>query len=176
MTTTTDEPRRGRGQPTLLTDELADAIITRVRSGSHVEIVCRTLGVNRQRFYEWKARGKAERDRLNQPGARAKAGEARYVRFVDGIEQAEAEAELAVVAHWRTHFAKNPTACERFLARRFPERWGDRIELSGPDRGPIEVVDASAELRDKLHRARKRLVERATGDTVSEPGEVPPEP
>lgn len=96
---------------------------------------------------------------------------ARYARFREAVEAAEAELEQRLVAQWQltmqaiTRTERGPDGRDRqvvvkhanfqsaatFLARRFPERWSPKhlLEISGRDGGPIvtreERVDRLAD-------------------------------
>lgn len=101
-----------RGRPTKLTPEVQEKIISVIRKGNYIETAAAYAGISKQTLYNW----------LKQ-GARQPNGV--YGRFVQAVEQALAESEMADLArieqaamdgHWQASAWR--------LERRFPKRWG----------------------------------------------------
>jgi hypothetical protein len=74
-----------------------------------------------------------------------------YVEFLEAVKKAEAEAEaLRVSRISKAGKEGNWQADAWYLERRYPERWGKRIqqEVTGKDGGPLEYVQRVQELTD----------------------------
>lgn len=146
------------GRPTKLTPEIAQRIEQAVAAGNYLETAAAFAGISKQTLYKWLRKG-----------ARAKSGEHRA--FVDAVEKALAQAEVRDVANIaraasgydvvRTkerittdgkvermtetgrEFSWQASAWR--LERKYPDRWGRRVdvavtgELSGEVSGEIGV-------------------------------------
>ena len=130
------------GRPSKLTDDVQQRIVAALAAGNYQDTASAYAGINKQTFYNWMERGRAERDRINN-GEKARKNETRYVDFLDAVESARAGAEVRSV-HLISKAANEGTwqAAAWFLERSHPQRWGrlNRTEISGPDGGPIEAV------------------------------------
>lgn len=180
-------PRR-RGRPTRLTPAVRGLVVRNILAGAFQETAAIAAGVPKSTYHSWKARGEEVRSRLDAEwgGDRANIPEEErpYVEFLDAIEEARAQVELRYIEavervslggevesvhEWeddagRTHRritfrrpASRPMTW--FLERSFPERYARRIEVGGPEGGPIPVeVEVSA--RDLLKRRLEEMAER----------------
>jgi transposase len=65
--------------------------------------------------------------------------------FLDAVTKAEADAELRFLGQVAKHAATSPQAAQWWLERRRPDEYGkrERIEMSGPDGGPIDHRDVT---------------------------------
>lgn len=130
-------PKRGPGRPTKCTRQVIEAVCQHIRDGNHFHVSAQAAGISRGAFYDWKARGEADRE----------SGESTiFAEFLDAVERAEAEAELTAVATIRTASlsAQHWTAAAWLLERRFGERWIKRSETE-PTEIRVVVVDEGAE-------------------------------
>lgn len=118
----------GATVPGKLTRKMIDDVAHQIEQGNFVAVACRKVGISRQTFYDWREKGEDAR----------KEGKHRsiYVRFLDRIEIAEAEAEAALVEK----VMKTKRGPLEILKRRFRKRWGDKVvnEMTGPDGRPLE--------------------------------------
>ena len=73
-----------------------------------------------------------------------------YVEFLEAVKKAEAEAEaLRVSRISKAGKEGNWQADAWYLERRYPDRWGKRVqEVTGKDGGPLEYVQRVQELTD----------------------------
>jgi hypothetical protein len=62
-----------------------------------------------------------------QKGEAAKSG--KFREFFEAVTRAEYEAEVRMVAQWQKHMPGDYRAIRDFLERRYPERWGKRIDV-----------------------------------------------
>ena len=116
-------------RPTKLTPEVQKKIVTAISSGNYYEAACRYAGIDYQTFRNWMkagqevAEGKLKKTKKNME----------FLGFFEAVEQAEAQAEIRVVANWQMHIPSSWQAGRDFLARRFPDRWKPQEgrELSG---------------------------------------------
>src|SRR4051794_29882415 len=101
------------GRPTKLTPKTQQAIVDAIAAGNYQEIAARAAGVAPSTFYEWKSRG--------EEGG---PGNERFVEFLEAVEGAEAQAELAAVSAMRSAWNKEWRSAIEYLGRRYPDRWG----------------------------------------------------
>ena len=142
----------GMGRPTKLTPDIHRAIVTALEAGNYQDDSAAYAGVSTSALYNWLARGRVERERI-EAGDKPRKAETIFVDFLDAVESARAKAAVRHVAN----IAKAANdgvwqASAWYLERSYPQKWGrlNRTEISGPDGGPIEArVDLEA-LDDKL--------------------------
>lgn len=74
------------------------------------------------------------------------------VELFDGVEKAKAKAQVKAVGKLVKHGEKNWRAALAYLERTDHENWGrkDRVELSGPQGGPIPVAVVMAQMSATL--------------------------
>lgn len=104
------------GRPTKLTPEIQNRICTALRAGNYRDAAADYAGIDGGTLRRWLARGERE-----QSGT--------YRAFRAAVREAEAAAELRVVAQWQQHMPESWQACRDYLERRFPDRWGRRDRL-----------------------------------------------
>lgn len=142
------EEKRG-SKPRIFDPERQKRLLDALRAGNYQETAIVYAGLSRARFFAAMARGRAERDRLDEGGEpSADPDEALYVEFVNEVERARAEAEIRAISNIRLAGAKNWQAEAWFLERTNPQRFGRRIaaEVTGKDGGPVEAhVNVSVE-------------------------------
>ena len=128
------------GRNTKLTEELQKDFIRLVSAGVYVRQVCETVGISEATVYNWMSRGSAEILRLeNNPKARPSAKEAPYVDFFYKVKKAENASEVRAVILWQEEIKGDWRAAKEFLARRFPDRWSPRLEVTGAEGAPVQV-------------------------------------
>lgn len=152
---------RPKGTTTLeLAPEIQTRIATYILAGSYIETAAKAAGIHKDTLYDWLKRGAT--------------GEEPFASFSDAVERALGEAEirdLAVVSKAAQAGVWQAAAWK--LERRNPKAWGRRIaaEVSGPDRGPIELdaADAREQLMAKLQATHERIVADAAGSSLGAP-------
>jgi len=117
------------GRRSKLTREVQEKITRVIRAGNYAYIAAEYAGISQTTFYRW----------LEQ-GAEQKRG--RYREFREAVKAAEREAEIHAVATIQQHMGKNWQAAMTFLERKFPQRWGRRLDVTsdGHEIGKFEVV------------------------------------
>lgn len=157
------------GRPTKLTREIVDKIVRLVGVGNYMETAAATCGISKDTLYRW----------LKQ-GARQGKGLARDL--ADGVYEATARCEAHDVAFMHKAAETDWRAAAWRLQHRFPERWGRaRVEVSGPEGGPVQVqADWRSELGGLMQNdeARAALATLASlhGGAKALPNEAPDAP
>ena len=105
------------GRPTVLTEEITEALYNLIKAGNYSSVACRALGLYPGVYSNWLRQGEG-RDR-RQPAT------PETVAFAIRMRQAEAEAEVAAVKVVVEGSIKDPTLGLKFLGRRFRNRWGE---------------------------------------------------
>lgn len=104
----------------LLTAELTENIVDRVRRGIAPEVAAVAAGVSQSTYYNWRKRGQD--------------GEEPYAGFWNAVARACAESEVALVERVQegdgqgVGFGSSKAALE-ILQRRFPKRWSVQVKV-----------------------------------------------
>lgn len=105
-------------------DEAAPKIIASIRGGSTYKCASACARVSYLTFNLW----------MNKGREAFKNGEldSKYLKFLNDVEQAEAEIQQDCVRAWQTFVPMNWQAARDFLARRNPDEWGskDRVDVT----------------------------------------------
>lgn len=134
------KPKRKRarkGPPSKLTDAVCTAIIEAMRTGCYKARAIEATGIGETTFYRWMEHGEAD----VEAGRKTLAG-----RLWEGVQKAEAEAEVDLVARirsaaedWEDNEGRvrkgSWQAAAWLLERKYPARFGRRLELGGEVRG-----------------------------------------
>lgn len=128
------------GRKSKLTPEIKDEFVRLISSGVYMRQACEFIGVAEQTVYNWMARGSNELLRLeNNPKSKVSKKEEPFVEFFQAVKKADTQAEIRAVTYWQAAIKDDWRAAREFLARRYPDRWSPRLELTGADGAPIEV-------------------------------------
>jgi hypothetical protein len=122
-----DLPNKYAGK--LLSDELMNDLCRLIATGNFPRTACKLLGINYKKYDEWMRLGSQDGDEDDI-----------YHRFHAQIRQAEAAAEAFAVKKWTAQLDKNYQASRDFLARRFPTRWAEKIEVNMYMRSQLEEI------------------------------------
>jgi hypothetical protein len=119
---TDDRPARPVGRPSKLTPERVARLVEALRDGHTRETAARLAGIAQSTFGNWLAAAK-------EPEA-----DQEFVAFLGAIQNAESDAEDALLAVIRTAAPKQWQAAAWILERRHPDRWGRRVkaEIAAP--------------------------------------------
>jgi len=135
------------GRPKALTQEKQDQLCNFLREGNHIIPACAYTGLGSSTYYKYMALA----DEPNPPQW--------AVEFADAVKKARAEAELRNVQQIQKAATepKHWTASAWFLERSYPKRWGRqaRLEVTGPEGGPIRLEDPRTALLSLLDDARR---------------------
>lgn len=146
---------RKTGRPSKLTPTVTKSLCAALRDGHYLETAAAAAGITRQTVRNWLKRGEVETD-------------GPYRVFFNSIKKAEAQGEIALLKRLK---AANKNGWQRFawiLERRHTEHWGRRrVELSGPDGGPIgletSIAMSDEDLQARILQIAKVAKERANG-------------
>jgi hypothetical protein len=111
----TEQVRTGR--PCKLTPEVQEKICRAIRAGNYAYIAAEYAGVGKSTYHRWM-----------QLGEQQESGPFR--EFRDAVKNAESEAEVRAVAIIQRHMETNWQAAMTFLERKFPKRWGRRLDVT----------------------------------------------
>jgi hypothetical protein len=118
---------RRPGRPDKLTPEVQAKIVNAMAAGNYAETSAQAAGIDPRTFYNWMARGEAE-----------KAG--KYFQFFRAVKDADARAEVSDIAV--IHMDPSWQARAWVRERRHPAKWGrrDRMEVSGAGGEPFKII------------------------------------
>ena len=158
------QPKKNAGRKTaLLQPNLEQTLLDYIRIGTPIRNAVVAAGITETSFYSWINRGMAERERLKLvKGAKENPTEVVFLKFLEQVERAKAEAvakKVAVIAKsgndgdWR--------AAAWWLERQLPEEFGktDKLEIGGNNGEPIRIQGEMGELESKIAKVlaiRKR--------------------
>lgn len=112
------------GRQTKLTPEVQKKIVDAVRAGAFLSVAARYAGVGPSTLMLWMERGRQVTSR--------KAKDAIYLEFLEEVEAAEAQAEVAANLQWRAAWAKDWHAAKDWLVGRHPDRYGANRDPNAP--------------------------------------------
>jgi hypothetical protein len=164
------------GRPTKLTDDLRDELARHLAAGNPIKTACALVGIGESTYHKWRARGKAERERVAEGHAncRVRKAERPFVEFMESTTRARAEASRKRVANITEAADEDWRAAAWLLERREPETWGQkkRVEHAGKGGGPIQTAQVSIEEWREQQKGRiegaRQLMERFEATDVDE--------
>ena len=142
--------KRKRGRPTLYTDEKVEEIVRRISEGETLRAICREDHMpNFSVVYDWlEARPEFSRRfaRARELGADAIASEALQIADtpLEGTREEDTPGGLKVIREdMLGHRRLQVETRLKLLAKWFPQRYGDRVDLthSSPDGGPVRLMN-----------------------------------
>lgn len=129
------------GRPSKLTPELTKKLITQIKAGNYFEASCAYCGIDYSTFRKWMVKGE-------------KANSGIYFDFFHAVKKAEAEAELRMVALWQKAIPDDWRSAEKFLEKRYPDRWGrkEQVRADVTNRNTNLDVDLSSFTSEELRK------------------------
>ena len=113
-----------RGRSSKLTPEIAQRILDCVRAGNYLETSAAYAGISKSSLFNYIRLGKRQ-------------SRGKYRDFLEAVERAQAEAEVRDVVTVERASKTDWKAAAWRLERKFPARWGRRVEVgltgSNPD-------------------------------------------
>tara|TARA_Y100001938_G_scaffold149499_2_gene236537 strand:+ start:1664 stop:2140 length:477 start_codon:yes stop_codon:yes gene_type:complete len=136
-----------------LTPEAQRRIYQAIRAGNYKEVACQFAGISGTTLRNWVNRGKESRE--------AGTDNCKYLHFLRGLEEAEAEAEVRNVAVIQKAAEKQWQASAWMLERRHPGRWARNDKQRLEVKAEVDVNDSSSKdrLQSILDGIAKRLGE-----------------
>lgn len=129
------------GRPSKFTEQAQVIIIDALKAGNFRQTAAKAAGVSMRSFMDWMAKG----ERLRK---------SKFGKFRMMVLEAETQAEMNAVQLILSKAGEDPKHAQWWLSRRYHEKWGDktkaRLEHTGKNGGPIEVIDARNKLIDRL--------------------------
>jgi hypothetical protein len=113
------------GRPSKLTPELQEKIVTAIRAGNYAEIAAGYAGIGTTTYYRWMQQGEEQ-------------SSGRYREFREAVKAAEGEAEIRAVAMVQKQMPEHWQAAMTYLERKFPARWGRRMDVTSGDQ-PVSL-------------------------------------
>ena len=136
-----------KGRPSLRTKVRKDRIVQAIAAGNYVETAARYGGVHPATYYRWM-------QEAQEPGAAANKRE-----FYEAVKKAEAEAEVRNVATIQLAASSQWQAAAWLLERKHPAQWGRRMEVVGPEGGPIKLEVKHSVDHDAYEREYSAILE-----------------
>ena len=116
------------GRPTKLTPQVQAKIVSALQAGNYFDTACGYAGITKQTGYNWMAKG-------------ADANSGKFFDFFNAVEKASADAEVGTVAVIKKVMPETWQAAAWWLERRFPAKWGRRVqEHQGKDGNELKVI------------------------------------
>jgi transposase len=138
-------------RPHKLDEDKIARVVEALRAGNYMETAAAYAGISKSILYKWLADGREVRQKVAKGGI-ASDLEAKQLELLDAVEKARAEAEVRNV-HLIQQAAQGGTwqAAAWFLERSHPGKWGrrEKVEMSGPDGGPITLTGLADLMRVK---------------------------
>jgi transposase len=135
----------------MLDEDKIARVVEALRAGNYMETAAAYAGISKSILYKWLADGREVRQKVAKGGI-ASDLEAKQLELLDAVEKARAEAEVRNV-HLIQQAAQGGTwqAAAWFLERSHPGKWGrrEKVEMSGPDGGPITLTGLADLMRVK---------------------------
>ena len=140
-------PRRKKGRPTKLNDEVHREVVKLIEAGNYVDTAAACCNVTAVTLRAWLRRGGRER-------------KGRYRRFLIDVKKAEALAEARALVRIRQAGGKVWQAEAWYLERKFPLKWGrwERVTHDVPqDRNKAREMLGNKDVRRLLDEAAGKL-------------------
>jgi transposase len=138
-------------RPHKLDEDKIARVVEALRAGNYMETAAAYAGISKSILYKWLADGREVRQKVAKGGI-ASDLESKQLELLDSVEKARAEAEVRNV-HLIQQAAQGGTwqAAAWFLERSHPGKWGrrEKVEMSGPDGGPITLTGLADLMRVK---------------------------
>lgn len=144
-------------------------IIELMKGGLTPHRAAEVAEISKRTVVNWLKRGLTEQQRLEQGGA-PDSNEKIYMDFALGALKAESEAQSGLVLSWFREARQGDwKAAERFLAKRWPQEWGDNntVKLE------VSAMALSTESSVHEHQDQDDSRKRAVLAALVEAGDLP---
>lgn len=146
-----------KGAPTKLNDEVQHKIITAIKQGNYIETAASYAGINKSSLYLWLKKGEREKQRVEKNSRyKIKKSEEIYVNFSNAVEKALAEAEMRDVIRIDKAANENWQAAAWRLERKFPKKWGRKIEHTATVKTEIHNL-SDEEKKKRIKELREKF-------------------
>ena len=144
------------GRPTKLTPKLTREVADLVRAGNYLETAAAAVGVSRSTLNKWIRDGRRIRDDLDRGPRDPKgltAAEGRVAQFSAAIGKARALSEAEALDRIAEAGRAGSWQADAWrLERKYPDRYGRRVQVAGDPEAPLVTahLGASLEVRGQL--------------------------
>lgn len=111
----------------LLNEELINTICEIIEKGNFAKTAIQATGISESSYYRWLKQGQEDSENDVESIER---------KFWESVKQAEARSEIELIERVK----EEPTGNRWLLARRFRDRFGDRLEVDHTGKTEIEIV------------------------------------
>jgi len=129
-----------------LNERIRKRVCDSIRCGNHPHTAAVANGIPSATHYLWLRKGKEESESLTAGNDPVEKNDP-YLKYYLHIERAKAESEAAAVKTWTDKLPDDWRAARDFLARRFPDRWGKKDEVT------LNTPDFRAELKSRIEKS-----------------------
>lgn len=136
-------PRTENGRPTTLTPAMQKRFVKAVKF-NYFETAAAMCALHPRTARRWMKRGADELDRI-EDGKPPIPKEAVFAAFASGVRKAEGDGEGEQVERLVKHGENDPSSVIRFLERKYPKKWGNRLQVTQELAGQIDAVFAKLE-------------------------------
>lgn len=124
------------GRPSKLTPETAQRILDCIRAGNYLETSAAYAGISKSSLFNYLRRGNQQR-------------RGKYRELLESVERALAEAEVRDVLTIERASKSDWKAAAWRLERKFPTRWGRRVEIGSTGSNPDPARQWKADKESK---------------------------
>ncbi len=114
------------GRPSKFGPGVVEELERNIGAGLPYHLACNLSGVAYSTYRNWMV------------AAAEEGADPELVEFLERITRAETRAEARLANQWLSKTADDWRASRDYLARRWPERWASKMEIAGPQGGPVE--------------------------------------
>lgn len=138
ISTNSDPDRPRIGRPTRFTPEVREKVLVAIRAGNYLEVAARYAGISRSTLFGWLDRGR-------------KARSGQFLEFLDAVDGAIAQAEVAAVADV-VKASQTDWRAAAWLLERGPahQRWRPSLQVKLGDLSDAEIQAALDEVAQRL--------------------------
>lgn len=146
--------------------DLVEKIGEALEIGNTIENSMRLAGLSHQTYYNWMKDGKASLAK-REKGEYLDEVDRKLIEFVERVNQAEAQAIDTRIRLIHIASKNQWQAAAWWLERRRPNDFAlkNRVELSGPEGGPVEVRQLDNAIESELARLAAQQEAGAAGET-----------
>jgi hypothetical protein len=154
---------------TKLTPQITEEITKRLRVGCYAKMAAAAIGVPERSYYNWLERGQ-KAEKLAETGKKIPETEKIFWQFWQSVQQAEAEAEVTIVAMIFDQAKTDWRAGLEILARKYPERWAKKeyMDFKGsleqqPNKGEEALKEFDEMFKDVPRAKLSEIISEMTG-------------
>lgn len=136
-----------------INDTRVQNVINNLSAGHYMERASRLSNVNPSTVYIWKAKGEAERQRVDKGEEPTETGQ-KYLEILEAIEKAQEQAShRAMISIQKAAAEGSWQAAAWYLERTDPKNYGRKTIVVGNNDGPIQIQNVTVEEVDAKLRS-----------------------